>query len=146
MSSPAHQAQTAAPKLSERARRFLAEPRFAIVSSLNPDGSPLQAVIWYELSGDEIVFNSKMGRTWPSNILRDQRVSLLVADAYDYVEMRGTVEVDCDPVRGLDVISALTHRYQKNPEAAARQIEGFAREQRVTFVLRPERVFERLGD
>ena len=48
-------------------------------------------------------------------------------------------------MRGLDVISELTHRYQKD-EAAAAQIAGFAREQRVTFVLRPERVFERLSN
>lgn len=146
MSSSVDQATTGRPALSDRARRFLAAPRFGVVSAINPDGSPLQAVIWYELIDDAIVFNSKMGRTWPANLLRDQRVSILVADAYEYVEMRGTVEIDCDPVRGLDVISALTHRYQKNPAKAARQIEGFAREQRVTFVLRPERIFERLGD
>ncbi len=133
-------------RLSGKARRFLAEPRFAAVSVLNPDGSPLQAVIWYALEDDAIVFNSRVGRHWPTNLTRDPRVSIVVADGYDYVEMRGRVEVDCDPVRGLDVISELTHRYQKDAGAAAAQIAGFAREQRVTFTLRPERVFERLSD
>jgi len=133
-------------RLSSAARRFLAEPHFGTVSVLNPDGSPLQAVIWYKLEDEAIVFNSRLGRHWPNNLMRDQRVSLMVADGYDYVEMRGRVEIDCDPVRGLDVISELTHRYQKDPEAAAAQIAGFAREQRVTFVLRPERVFERLSE
>ncbi len=133
-------------RLSGRARDFLAEPRFATVSVLNPDGSPLQAVIWYKLEDDAIVFNSRLGRHWPNNLMRDQRVSLLVADGYDYVEVRGRVEVDCDEARGLAVISELTHRYQKDPDAAASQIAGFARERRVTFVLRPERIFERLPD
>ena len=146
MSSPVDQAQTAAPRLSDAARRFLAEPRFGVVSSINPDGSPLQAVIWYAMDGDAIVFNSRLGRQWPTNILRDPHVSILVADAYAYVEVRGMVEIDCDPVRGLDVISALAHRYETSPEKTARQIEGFAREQRLTFVLRPERIFERLAD
>jgi PPOX class probable F420-dependent enzyme len=132
--------------LSAKARRFLAEPHFASVSVLNSDGSPLQAVIWYQLEDGAIVFNSRLGRHWPNNLMRDPRVSLMVADRYDYVEMRGRVDVDCDPIRGLDVISTLARRYQKNPDAAATQIAGFAREQRVTFVLRPERVFERLSD
>jgi PPOX class probable F420-dependent enzyme len=137
---------TPAARLSTKARQFLTEPRFAAVSVLSPDGSPLQAVIWYELEDDSIIFNSRLGRHWPANLMRDQRVSLMVADGYDYVEMRGRVEVDCDETRGLAVISELTHRYQKDPEAAAAQIAGFAREQRVTFVLRPERIFERLSD
>jgi PPOX class probable F420-dependent enzyme len=133
------------PALSARARRFLEAPRFAIVATLNPDGGPLQAVIWYRLDGDAIVFNSRRGRQWPTNLERCRRVSITVADGYDYVEMRGEVEIDEDPVRGLEVIAALTRRYQKNEAAAAAQIAGFAREPRVTFTLRPTRVFERLS-
>ena len=130
--------------LSDKALAFLEEPRFATVSVLNPDGSPLQAVIWYLVEGGAIVFNSRLGRHWPTNLQRDPRVSLTVADGYSYVEMRGEVEIDPDPIRGLAVISALTHRYQKNPEKAAAQIAGFAGEPRITFNLRPTRVFERL--
>jgi hypothetical protein len=37
-------------------------PRFAIVATLNPDGGPLQAVVWYLIDGDAIVFNSRRGR------------------------------------------------------------------------------------
>ena len=146
MSSPANQSTRTAPRLSARARTFLEAPRFGVVSAINPDGSPLQAVIWYELDGDAIVFNSRVGRRWPTNLMRDPRVSLLVADGYAYVDLRGSVEVDCDPVRGQAVIAQLTHRYHKDPDAAARQIEGFSRDQRVTFVLRPERIFERLPE
>jgi hypothetical protein len=50
------------PTLSPRARRFLDAPRFAIVATLNPDGGPLQAVVWYLIDGDAIVFNSRRGR------------------------------------------------------------------------------------
>ena len=133
------------PTLSPRARRFLDAPRFAIVATLNPDGGPLQAVVWYLIDGDAIVFNSRRGRHWPTNLERCRRVSIAVADGYDYVEMRGEVEIDEDRVRGLEVISALTHRYQKDEAAAQAQIAGFAKEPRVTFTLRPTRVFERLS-
>jgi PPOX class probable F420-dependent enzyme len=133
------------PALSEAARRFLAPPRFAVVATLNPDGSPLQAVVWYLLEGDTIVFNSRIGRQWPGNLCRDRRVSVTVADGYQYLDARGEVEIDDDPSVGLAVISALTHRYQPDAAIAAAQIAGFAREHRVTFRLRPGHVFERLG-
>ncbi len=133
------------PTLSAAARRFLGAPRFAIAATLNPDGSPLQAVIWYRLEGDAIVFNSRVGRRWPSNLMRDRRVSITVADGYKYIDLRGEVEIDDDPEVGLAVIAGLTRRYQPNKQAAEAQIAGFATERRVTFRLRPSRVFERLS-
>jgi hypothetical protein len=45
--------------LSDAARRFLDAPRFAVISVLNPDGAPLQAVIWYRLEGDAIIFKGR---------------------------------------------------------------------------------------
>jgi PPOX class probable F420-dependent enzyme len=137
---------TAPPSLlSDAARRYLEAPRFAIVATLNPDGSPLQAVVWYALEDDTIVFNSRVGRQWPTNLARDPRVSFVVADAYDYLEIRGEVVIDEDPVRSQAVIAGLAHRYHRDEASAAAQIAGFAQEQRVTFVLRPKRVYERLS-
>jgi Pyridoxamine 5'-phosphate oxidase len=133
------------PTLSDAARRFLEAPRFAVIATLNPDGTPLQAVIWYRLEGDTIVFNSRVGRHWPSNTERCRVISLLVAEGYDYVEMRGGVAIDEDPVRGQAVIAGLTRRYQKDEVAAEAQIAGFAKEKRVTFELRPSRIFERVS-
>ena len=130
--------------LSGAARRFLEETRFAVVATLNPDGTPLQAVVWYALDGDAVVFNSRVGRQWPTNIVRDQRVSFIVADGYDYVELRGRVEIDEDPVRGQEVIAGLTRRYHENDESLEARIAAFAAQVRVTFTLRPERIFERL--
>lgn len=133
------------PTLSAKARRFLAAPRFAVVATLNPDGSPLGAVIWYRLEGDAIIFNSRVGRRWPTNIGRDRRVSITVVDGYEYVELRGEVEIDEDPVRGQTVIADLARRYQPDEAAAAAQIEAFATQLRVTFELRPTRIFERVS-
>ncbi|MGD0862450.1 MAG: TIGR03618 family F420-dependent PPOX class oxidoreductase [Candidatus Limnocylindrales bacterium] len=132
------------PTLSAAARRFLEPPRFAIVATLNPDGSPLQAVVWYRLEGDSVVFNSKVGRRWPSNLRRDRRASITVADGYDYIELCGEVEIDDDPEIGQAVIAALTHRYQRDGKVAEAEIADFATQRRVTFRLRPGRVFERL--
>jgi PPOX class probable F420-dependent enzyme len=134
------------PALSGPVRRFLEPPRFAIAATLNADGSPIQAVIWYLIDGDEIVFNSRVGRRWPSNLLRDPRVSITVADDYDYIDLRGDVEIDMDPERGQAVIAQLARRYQRDSALVDAQIARFRGEQRVTFRLRPDKVFARLSD
>jgi hypothetical protein len=103
-------------------------------------------VIWYRLENDTIVFNSRLGRRWPTNVQRDRHVSITVVDGYDYIEMRGEVEIDEDPQLGQAVIAGLTRRYESNGEAAEAQIAGFARERRVTFKLHPSRIFERLSN
>jgi len=133
------------PTLSTAARRFLDAPRFAVAATVNPDGSPLQAVIWYRLEGDAIVFNSRVGRRWPSNLVRDRRVSITVADGYDYIDLRGEIEIDDDPDTAQAVIADLARRYEPNAEAAEAQIAGFRGQRRITFRLRPSRVFERLS-
>ena len=85
---------------------------------------------------------SGLSATWPANLARDRRVSFIVADGEDYIEMRGEVEIDEDPVRGQKVILGLAERYEptEDPEA---QAAAFAGQHRVTFELRPSRVYER---
>jgi PPOX class probable F420-dependent enzyme len=141
----AEHAAPASPALSAAARRFLEPPRFGVISCLNADGSPFQAVIWYMLEGDVVVFNSRIGRHWPTNIGRDRRVSLTVLDGYEYVEMGGEADIDEDPVRGQAVIASLARRYRENPATVEEQIAEFAKQSRVTFTLRPTRVIERLS-
>lgn len=147
MTSPAPSASKAAlPTLTSEAREFLAQPRFAVISVVASSGAPTQAVVWYKLDGDAVVFNSAVGRRWPTNLARDRRISLLVADGYVYVELRGTVEVDLDRERTQSVIAELARRYHTDPKEAAEKIAVFDRQERVTFTLRPDRIVEHLSD
>jgi PPOX class probable F420-dependent enzyme len=132
----------ATPTLSADGRRFLDAPRYAVAATINPDGSALQAAIWYALEGDVIVFNSRAGRKWPANIARDPRISFIVVDGEDYIEMRGEVVIDEDPARGQRVIRDLARRYEPQEDPAA-QAANFAGQHRVTFELRPARIYER---
>jgi len=123
-------------------RAFLDAPRFAVVATINPDGSSLQAVAWYLIEGDSVVFNSKVGRRWPSNLVRDPRVAFTIADGYSYVELRGRVEIDDDPERGVAMIVALARRYEKDPAKLDEQIAMFRTQRRVTFRLRIDGILE----
>lgn len=126
--------------LPDGARRFLGERRFATLATVDPDGSPHQAVVWYLLDGDGVVVNSAVGRHWPSNLCRDPRFSLAVEDGYRYVTIRGRAEVVDDRERAQDDIAAMA-RLNHDPAAADRMIrDQFRREERISFRLHPARI------
>ena len=77
-------------RLSDRARAFLAEKRFAVLATINPDGTPQLTTMWYELQGDEILMNTKIGRAKEHNLRRDQRIAICIEDEYHYVTLSGT--------------------------------------------------------
>jgi PPOX class probable F420-dependent enzyme len=126
--------------LPDHLRAFLAAPlHFVILATLDPDGAPRQAVIWYRLDGDgRITINSADGRRWPANLRRDPRCSLTVADAangYSFVALDGRVaEVIEDQVLAQADIADLAHRYHADhPAEAAASIARFRTQHRVTF-------------
>jgi PPOX class probable F420-dependent enzyme len=130
------------PSLPSDVRRFLAEAgRFAVVATINADGTPHQAVAWYLLDGDSLVLNSMVGRRWPANLMREPHVSVLVADGYRWVSLRGAVQVVSDRARAQADIAAMARSYHADdPGAAEREIRTFETQERVTFVLRAARV------
>lgn len=136
--------------LSEPVRRFLDDLRFASVATIDPDGAPRQAIVWYRLEPDgRIMINSAAGRRWPTNLDRDGRVSVSVEDGYAWVGLDGVVEdTDRDWERSHADIAALARRYHADePEKAERLIEGrFASQERVTFRIRITAIHDHLED
>jgi PPOX class probable F420-dependent enzyme len=119
-------------------RAFLDELRFATISTIDPDGRPRQAVVWYAVDGDEIVINSVIGRRWPANLVRDPRLSFTViddADQYRWVGLTGTVSSTTDWATTQADIAAMARRYHADePDEAERLIrERFERQDRITF-------------
>lgn len=115
---------------------------FGTLATISAGGTPLQAVVWYLVRGDSIVVNSRVGRAWPTNLLRDPRCSLLVEVGYEWVSLSGAVEVVTDQPTAQADIAAMARRYKPaDPEHAERMIrEVFGPQERISFVLRPERV------
>ncbi len=126
--------------IPDQVRRFLADQRYAVVATVNPDGSPHQAVTWYLVEGDEVVINSAEGRRWPANLRRDPRVSIAVEDGERNVVLRGTVELVDDEERAQADIAAMA-RLNDGPDAAEARIrDQFRRQRRVSFRLRPAEI------
>ena len=111
--------------------------RFVTVATINPDGSPHQAVAWFRYVDDAIVVNSREGRIWPTNLRRDPRVSLTIEDGYRWVSIRGTVAIVEDPGPAQADIAEMARRYHADePERAETMVhDRFERQQRVSFRL-----------
>jgi PPOX class probable F420-dependent enzyme len=123
--------------LPEHVRRFLGERRFASIATVDPDGAPRQAVIWYRLDGDQLIINSLVGRRWPTNLRRDPRISIAVTDAGDesWVGLSGEAEVIEDQVRAQADIAAMARFYHADdPDYAEKLIKSrFETQRRVSF-------------
>ena len=130
--------------LSEKARAFLQERRFAVLATINKDGTPQLTTMWYLLEGDTIVMNTKAGRTKERNMRRDPRISVCFEDGYSYLTVSGTVEMIDDPTIAQHDIYRLAVRYD-GEEAARQQMEvQFSKETRVTLRLKCERIIDNL--
>lgn len=126
--------------LTESMRTYLAEPRFAVLATINPDGMPHQTVVWYDVRLDEILFNTARGRVKDRNMRRDQRVSLCIEDGYRYLTLQGKVRIVDDPDQTQRDIRALAIRYA-GPEQGEHQARNqFFREQRVSLYLQIEHI------
>jgi PPOX class probable F420-dependent enzyme len=124
--------------LPDHVRRFLAEPHFATIATSDPDGRPRQAVIWYLFEDDGLVINSRVGRRWPANLVRDGRVSVAILDEADplrWVGLSGVAEVVAEGPPAQAAIAAMARRYD-DPATAERKIREFETQQRITFRLR----------
>jgi PPOX class probable F420-dependent enzyme len=98
--------------LDDRLKGLLDGRPFAVLATLNPDGTPQTSVIWVARDGDVLIFTTHDQRRKARNLLRDPRASVTVFaadDPYRTADIRGTVELVDDPDRRLSV--ELTQRY-----------------------------------
>ena len=128
--------------LSEKARAFLNEKRFAVLATINSDGTPQLTTMWYLLEGDTIVMNTKAGRIKERNMRRDPRIAICVEDGYNYVTISGTVEMIDDPEIAQRDIYRLAVRYDGEEAARQKVADQFSKERRVTLHLKCEHVIE----
>jgi PPOX class probable F420-dependent enzyme len=91
--------------LSDATIRLLDGKNYAVLATLNADGSPQTSVVWVGRDGGDLLFSTVQGRVKHRNMVRDPRVSVSVIDSADpenYVELRGRVSLSPDPGRQLD--------------------------------------------
>jgi PPOX class probable F420-dependent enzyme len=113
---------------SEATLRLLDGRNYAVLATVNPDGSPQTSAMWVGRDGTDLLFSTVAGRVKHRNMLRDPRVSVTVLDGADpenYVELRGQVSITPDVGRAVD--TALSWKYQgrdpdEDPPGAVRVV------------------------
>ncbi len=132
-----------AAELTEKARAFLREKRFAVLATINKDGTPQLTTMWYLLENDgTIMMNTRVGRSKERNMRRDPRISVCFEEGYRYVTISGRVEMIDDPQVSQRDIFRLSTRYHGEEIAKKQMQTQFSKEQRVTLRLKPERIVE----
>jgi len=105
--------------LNDATLRLLDGKNYAVLATVNPDGSPQTSVIWVGRDGGDVVFSTVEGRVKHRNMVRDPRVSISVidwAEPENYIELRGRVSMTPDVGRQLD--TQLSWKYDgKDPGA-----------------------------
>lgn len=130
--------------LEPNVRSFLSNPvRYATIATINADGSPHQIVIWFLLRhddqrGDYLVVNSRRGRRWPANLMRDGRANLAIYEAEDAVTIECRVAATYEGEEAQQDIAEMARRYD-SPEDAQLEMARFRTEERVSFILEPTR-------
>jgi PPOX class probable F420-dependent enzyme len=98
---------------SEATLRLLDGRNYAVLATVNADGSPQTSAMWVGRDGEDLLFSTVAGRVKHRNMLRDPRVSVTVLEQENpdnYVELRGRV-VSMEPDVGRVVDTGLSWKY-----------------------------------
>ena len=102
-----------AERLPEPARTLLESPNVAHLATLMADGTPHVTPVWVDVEDSIVLVNSAEGRVKVSNLRRDPRVGLSVADRenpYAAVSIRGRV-LEITEAGAEEHIDALARKY-----------------------------------
>jgi PPOX class probable F420-dependent enzyme len=107
-------------QFSAETLRLVDGRNYAVLATVNPDGSPQTSVVWVGRDGADLLFSTVEGRVKHRNMVRDPRVSVSIIDSANpenYVELRGTVSMA--PDIGAQVDNQLSWKYDgkdKDPD------------------------------
>ena len=125
-------------KLNEKELRFVAKPLFCKFASVNTDGSAHVTPTWSMFEDGLFIFSIPVTAVKTRNIKRDDRVTLLIDDAYSWVAVKGRARINAARNVQLDT-EKLAIRYMGRREGKKMAAEIVKREHQSVEVV-PESV------
>ncbi len=92
------------------------------LATVRKDGRPHVTPIWYDLDGEDLVFNTNKNSVKCKNMERDSRVSIAIDDQtplYSYVVVEGTASFSEDPEDVVYWATRIGGRYMGEDKAEA---------------------------
>jgi PPOX class probable F420-dependent enzyme len=125
-------------KFEGRPKEIIEGKNYAHVAIPRQDGTVQTVIVWAHTEDGNITLNSAEGRRWPENLRRAQTATVTaMADGNPYEYVSVTTRLETATHEGADEhIDMLAKKYIGADTYPYRQ----PGEQRIKFVLRPERV------
>jgi PPOX class probable F420-dependent enzyme len=124
--------------LEGRAQEIIAAKNYAHVAIPRRDGTVQTVIVWAHTEDGNVLLNSAEGRGWPNTLRKAGTATVTVmadSNPYEWVSVTGSLVEDTHD--GADAhIDSLAKKYLDADSYPYRQ----PGEQRIKFVLRPERV------
>jgi PPOX class probable F420-dependent enzyme len=128
--------------LNDDAKALLSEAFPGWATTVRPDGSLHSTVVWVDVDGEDVIFNTAIGRAKEKHLRADPRVSVSVVDprdAFRFVSVSGAAQFEEE---GADeLFDHLARKYLGVAEHPNRSGAG----PRITVRVRPERVIFKPG-
>jgi len=125
-------------KLTEKQAELFRGRNWATVTTLRADGSPHSTPVWIDTDGENVVFNTVIGRAKERHLRRDPRASVVVLPAEDqqsgYVSVTGTAEITEEGA--LEHIDKMAKKYVDLDKYPWHQ----PGDKRVIVTIKPERI------
>ena len=121
--------------MTDEQLRFLENAFPGIVTTVRPDGSPHNTVVWVDVDNGLPSFNTAAGRAKPNHLERDERVGLTVvdpSDMYRWLAIDGRAEVTTDGAE--EQIGKLSRKYD------GKDWEYRSGEQRLKIRIHPDHI------
>lgn len=128
-------------ELTDNARSLFAGKNLVWATTIRADGSPHNTIVWADVEGGLVLFNTAVGRAKEKHLRANPSISLSVLDpenAGRFASVSGTAELSTDD--GVEIIEALSHKYSGGPYPG--HVEG---EQRITVRVKPIKLVEQTG-
>src|SRR5207247_10276303 len=116
-------------KIPQALKKILEDKAYGHVVTFNPAGRPELTMVWMDVDGDELLFNTAEGRRKPDNIRRNPRVIVSVQDrnnpqtyAVFHGKARVTDEGADEHIDKLAKRSLVVETYTYTPSHATREI------------------------
>jgi PPOX class probable F420-dependent enzyme len=122
---------------------LLTRPICGVFTTLGRDGQPQLSLVWVDLDGEGALVNTTLERQKGRNLVRNQKVSLLVVDPSNtsrFIQIRGDAELMTEGA--CEHLDALTRKYTSHPGYYGHIYPEAQRlrETRVICRIRPRRV------
>jgi len=122
-------------KLTDAEAGMFTDPFYGVATTVRPDGSPQQTVVWVDYDGENVVFNTAEGRAKPKHIRANPSAGLTVVDpenAYRWVAVSGPAVMTEEGA--AKHINELSHKYR------GRDYDLPAGQQRLIVRIKPQHV------